>query len=220
MFSLFSVVFALASLAVVCSTAIEVLHYLKHGLAETSEIENSRFTTILVSFSIISNTKSLLSPSKHQLSSLDGIRIISMFWLFLGSLYYHNFTIAGFSLHRLSTEVLPKLASFPYIIIRNAYFNYETFFCVSGIILAHSTVQALNNQGGKFYFSKYLLRRLARFLPVVGATILLYFMLPIFGSGPTFKELIQERTSSCEENWLSTLTFTNNLFKIDNEVIK
>ncbi len=64
--------------------------------------------------------------------------------------------------------------------------------------------------GRPFNYFVFILMRLLRFTPNLIGIILLYFLMPHFGSGPIFKENIDTVYKPCEQFWWRNLLYINN----------
>ncbi|EGT41753.1 hypothetical protein CAEBREN_11706 [Caenorhabditis brenneri] len=100
----------------------------------TSQLEKNTLLKILLSFSLWTNAELLLSVKEHRpgfIKSLDCLRFFSIFWVVTG----HSFSyfVLGDSLE----PVLDFPKHFWNHLLLNAYVSVDTFFIMSGIVVAY-----------------------------------------------------------------------------------
>ncbi|CAD7087739.1 unnamed protein product [Hermetia illucens] len=92
-------------------------------------------TQILLCFSLRSNMKAIFVQNHRNeklLSSMHGMRVISLLWTILVHTYIFVFNIGENRYRRTITE-----RSFTYQLIGNATFSVDTFFFISGLLVTY-----------------------------------------------------------------------------------
>ncbi|XP_037083865.1 nose resistant to fluoxetine protein 6-like [Pollicipes pollicipes] len=161
----------------------------------------------LLAFSVYSNTRKLLdtTPREGTLACLHSIRFFSMTWVVLGHAAFAAF----------STDYSP-MAAFKwgrnplFEVVLNSLLSVDTFFLLSGLVLAYSFCNA-HQKTGKLNLPMLYIHRYLRltvpyaFITAITATLFLHL-----GSGPlwSFAKFPQSR---CQENWWKNLLFVQNI---------
>ncbi|KAI1289528.1 Nose resistant to fluoxetine protein 6 [Halotydeus destructor] len=178
---------------------------------------------ILLSFSILSNTRRLLTVNRKtidlngsrivRLDCIHGLRVVTMFWIVIN----HTYLLGGFYLlwiYRRITNVLQWTTSYPFQFVYNGWLAVETYFLFSGLLFVFCTLPGLIRSGGNFNYVLYLGHRVFRILPALVGAICLNVVLPLVISGPV--ALVKAKAfiaTPCENYWWSSLLFINNWFE-------
>ncbi|XP_037072333.1 nose resistant to fluoxetine protein 6-like [Pollicipes pollicipes] len=161
----------------------------------------------LLAFSVYTNTQKLLdtTPRKGTLACLHGIRFFSMTWVVLG----HSASGA------FSTDYSPMVAldwaNNPlFEAVLNGTLSVDTFFVLSGVLLAHVFCNVYQKTGQfnlpVFYIHRYLrLTAPLAFIIAFSATWFSYI-----GDGPLWS-LAKGSQSRCQENWWKDLLYVQNI---------
>eukprot|EP00735_Rhodelphis_limneticus_P005799 TRINITY_DN1782_c0_g1::TRINITY_DN1782_c0_g1_i1::g.25168::m.25168 TRINITY_DN1782_c0_g1::TRINITY_DN1782_c0_g1_i1::g.25168 ORF type:complete len:761 (-),score=100.30,sp/Q09225/NRF6_CAEEL/28.78/3e-45,Acyl_transf_3/PF01757.17/4.4e+03,Acyl_transf_3/PF01757.17/6.8e+03,Acyl_transf_3/PF01757.17/2.2e-19 TRINITY_DN1782_c0_g1_i1:273-2555(-) len=185
-------------------------------------------STFLLSFSMPTNSALLFEPSDGQFRFLHGMRVLSVMWIILvHSLLYMG--IVGFD---NPDDVLPPdgaFSSFLFQIVLGGTFAVDTFFFMSGFLVAYSLVslmypspqadlgfgltpRATGTVSSAFRPLMYYLHRFIRLVPTYAVCIFLYTsLLPHIGQGP-FMYRSKELSDACTDYWWTNLLFINNLY--------
>ncbi|KAK7088883.1 nose resistant to fluoxetine protein 6-like [Littorina saxatilis] len=115
-------------------------------------------TKVFLAFSVYTNGAKLLSTSQPagSLSCVHGVRFLSMTWVVLG----HSFAfplISAANLYPYAQEMLPRW-TFQGIV--NASISVDSFFVLSGLLVAYLSLKEMKKKGGKinwflFYFHRF-----------------------------------------------------------------
>ncbi|XP_043217996.1 nose resistant to fluoxetine protein 6-like [Amphibalanus amphitrite] len=171
---------------------------------------------VLVAFSLYTNTKKLLdtSTSKGTLRCIHGIRFFSMTWVLLGhaasqiTSYDQNFFVA-----------LDWFKTVAFQVIDNATLSVDTFYLLSGVVLAYSFCGAYEKRR-KFNVFMFYLHRYLRLTPpmaimvAINATIFVYF-----GSGPLWPRMVEPQQDICQKDWWRNLLYIQNFTPIEEECL-
>lgn len=167
-----------------------------------------RIPSISTIFSYLTNGRKLISPATNskQFGCLDGIRVITMLWIF------HSHTYI-FRTKAVSTDILkiiPATKNPIFMYIVEGSLSVDTFFVVGGTCVAFSFFK--NCQSGfKFNFLQYCVHRYFRLTPAFAVCILVYAHLVTFlGSGPYWKTWDNSMITACKDNWWTALLYIQN----------
>ncbi|XP_052790477.1 nose resistant to fluoxetine protein 6-like [Mya arenaria] len=170
---------------------------------------------LLLSFSAYTNAQRILStmqPAK-TLTSINGIRFISMTWVVLGHTY-----VVGLGMIDNGATFLPLVFKrFSYQVIVNATFAVDTFFVLSGLLVAYLTLGEMKKRGGarKFNWGMFYFHRFWRLTPPY--MLILMFYIPLikhWGNGPLWPQQGIE-VNDCKDTWWTNILYINNLVRTD-----
>ncbi|CAN8019011.1 unnamed protein product, partial [Ixodes persulcatus] len=177
--------FGIISLLLVCSTAFDacIIYF------GTCTQRNQGLVGLLVSFSVISSTKTLFlinddkQSESYKYRFLHGIRIVSALWIVGG----HSAIIFGNNLgKRLS--VLHFHEDIFACLVTCAFLSVDTFFFMSGFLLAYN-IQPLNSNRVLIVVVAIVRRHIRTTVPLLFVIGFLY-LLPLATSGPGLVEMM------------------------------
>ena len=122
--------------------------------------EEGRISTYLKCFALQRSFATLTNTDTKagQVTCLNGIRVLSINWVVLGHLYVFS---AGFSTDPTYIAVLLKRRGF--LTITNALPSVDSFFTLSGFLVAYLLLKQLSKRGGLsagqwsiFYIHRYI----------------------------------------------------------------
>ncbi|KAJ8021165.1 Nose resistant to fluoxetine protein 6 [Holothuria leucospilota] len=166
---------------------------------------------ILMSFSCVNNGLKILNCEKTagNLGALNGIRVISMFWIIWG--HTNQFLLFG----RLDNpfDVLTNvLGQFWFRITTEATFSVDTFFVLSGLLLTYLTLKHLAKSEGKLNWFLFVFHRFWRITPLYMVCIGIWSSLLVhIGTGPDKEEFYSGVRATCADYWWANLLYINNL---------
>ncbi|XP_015785693.1 O-acyltransferase like protein [Tetranychus urticae] len=168
-------------------------------------------------FSIVLSNKS----SKYEISCLNGWRTLSIIIVILG----HVCMVAAVfnSVNRENFDTF--VASRWFQIIGNGSIWTDTFFVLSGFLIAHSSVRRISASPSSddlwtriSAFSRELIHscvlRYFRLTPTLVWMIMVYIMARRLGDGPHWDFLVQSLHTSIYRDMWKSLTYTINLFGV------
>ncbi|XP_072029286.1 nose resistant to fluoxetine protein 6-like [Amphiura filiformis] len=180
--------------------------------------QQNMVTRLLQSFSLTSNTAKLLDSkqSDRSIGCLNGLRVISMFWVILG----HTLVFALVTPNIENPLSLIKyLKRFGFQAILNATFSVDTFFFLSGLLVGFLTFMRMAKTDGKIPWFWFYFHRFWRLTPVYMFTILFFmYLVPYMGKGPFW---FFDTKTACAKYWWTNLLYINNFYPktIDAECI-
>ncbi|XP_062572908.1 nose resistant to fluoxetine protein 6-like [Saccostrea cucullata] len=193
-------------------TDTEKVPLLNHNSNEV-KVEESTLEKLLLSFSFYSNSKKLLSTrrSSDTLTALNGIRFLSISWVVLGHTY--AFVLSNSS--NGGPFVQNMLRRWTFQVIANALVAVDTFFALSGLLLAYLTLKEMDKKRGKLNWAMFYFHRFWRLTPAYMLILMTEATLsPYLSDGPLYPAKGFE-VDYCEDSWWKNLLYVNNLFDLD-----
>uniref|UniRef100_A0A7M5UX06 Nose resistant-to-fluoxetine protein N-terminal domain-containing protein n=2 Tax=Clytia hemisphaerica TaxID=252671 RepID=A0A7M5UX06_9CNID len=166
----------------------------------------------LVCFSILKNTRTLISTSapKDSIRSINGIRAISMTWVILGHVYFFGILTAPDNI----VGVFKVNERFTFQAIANAYVSVDSFFFLSGFLVAYITLKKMDKMNGSLNFFAFVLHRFIRLTPS--------YMFAIFIQTSLYPYIVNSpdgllvragaKNDQCHTHWWSNLLYINNIY--------
>ena len=184
----------------------------------TSEIsQKSNFiSSMLLAFSLYRNGKQVLdgSKNKNQLTCLHGIRVISMCWIIYGHIYMMGQLLGQFGYvdNRLTIlNIIRGTEGWLYEIILNGVIAVDTFFFLSGLLVAYLTFIELEK--GKLDWKLFYVHRYIRLtLPLAFAVAFVGAFPEFMSFGPLYDTAMKEKARTCREYGFRNLLYINNFY--------
>ncbi|CAG7732449.1 unnamed protein product [Allacma fusca] len=168
---------------------------------------------IILSFSFYTNTKQLLSTSNErgQLNCIHGIRFLGTAWTLLVHIFIFIWSPSTSNFMELS-QLHKDWVMSP---VLNAPVAVDTFFTLSGTLVAYFLLKELDKTGGILNYPLFVLDRLLRLLPTYLFTAgFAATVLPYLGSGP-FWYVVEEESKACRRHWWHNILFINNFMSYE-----
>ena len=170
----------------------------------------------ITSFSIFKNVKMILSTKQPPtaITSLNGIRVLSMFWVILGHTHYWAL-ISGVLTNPL--YVLSHYTHrFSFQPITNGFFSVDSFFFLSGALVSYLTLREMEKKRGWFPVLTYYLHRYLRLTMVYAFLLFFWWHLTVhLGNGSGWNAALGEGSAGykqCEKYWWTNLIYINNFY--------
>ena len=181
------------------------------SVAEKRYIEFAK--DLILSFSLYKTVPAIMAT--HQpataITSINGMRVLSMFWVILGHTYYWGISYDVVANTNEAIETVPK--HFLFQPVDNFSFSVDTFFVLSGLLLSYLSIKEMERHQGKFPFLSFYVHRLVRLSPAYYLSVFLYFkMLPHVGSGPLWY-FVDVR--NCKKYWWTNILYINNFYPVN-----
>ncbi|XP_034301544.2 nose resistant to fluoxetine protein 6-like [Magallana gigas] len=201
----------------------EVLSDHIEHLGENSPLLNSRekksvpkqesvAERLLLAFSVYSNGKKILqvNQSSGTLTALNGIRFLSISWVVLG----HTFGVM-YPVLSNGYAILPDLYQrWSFQAVANAFVAVDSFFALSGLLLAYLTLKEMKKGQGKFRINWFMFyfHRFWRLTPAYMLLMMISICLSrYFGDGPLWPDQGIE-VNYCKNTWWKNLLYINNFY--------
>nr|KAG5706680.1 hypothetical protein BaRGS_005750 [Batillaria attramentaria] len=182
------------------------------GRRRQDTVSSGTVAKLLISFSLYTNGSKLLSTYQPpgSLTCVHGIRFLSMTWVVLG----HTFgAVNGFADN--SGPYQKKVYDdFSFGMVANATLSVDTFFLLSGLLVAYLSLKEMNKNKGHLNWPMFYFHRFWRLTPVY--MMIIYFntaLTPYLATGPNAPDEDQKAAmrKPCEENWWTNMLYINNL---------
>ncbi|XP_059145283.1 nose resistant to fluoxetine protein 6-like, partial [Physella acuta] len=170
-----------------------------------------------LAFSISTNLQEILA-AKHSPSDihcLHGIKVMSISWVILG----HVFFLTPHFANLLTVNDMSKWWSFQGI--TNGVFAVDTFFLISGCLVAYLFLKTARRAGGLKWkhMVLYYVHRYLRITPLFALAMLFYTgITPYLESGPFAREA-HDRDVVCRDTWWANILYITNLLDDPNACI-
>ncbi|XP_038070354.1 nose resistant to fluoxetine protein 6-like [Patiria miniata] len=165
----------------------------------------------LLCFALNRNLAKLMDvkQSDKSIGALNGIRVISMTWVILGHTVIFGFT-ANIT-HNTPTILSWIQNHFGFQAVANAFFSVDTFFFLSGFLLAYLTLGRFRELRTAKAWALFYFHRYWRLTPLFAITILIWMYLPqFFGEGPIWQS--HALRPYCPDYWWSSLLYISNFW--------
>ncbi|XP_059140219.1 nose resistant to fluoxetine protein 6-like isoform X2 [Physella acuta] len=185
------------------------------GTEKTVRRKWSVLVDILLAFSVYTNGKKVLDTRQPagSLTAIHGIRFLSMTWVILGHTYNVSISILGST---PTTVLLEHIKRWTFDAVFNASVSVDTFFTLSGLLVAYLTCKEIFKKGWKINWPLFYFHRFWRLTPPYMLTILLVLGLQRFmGSGSLWPMQMPVDKTFCENNWWTNLLYINNIVHND-----
>ncbi|XP_060085261.1 nose resistant to fluoxetine protein 6-like [Ylistrum balloti] len=177
---------------------------------------------VAVAFSIVTNTRKLLSTSTSSghLTSLNGMRVLSMFWIILGHTYL--FASLGMTVEN-SLAAVKIIQRFSFQAIINATVSVDTFFFMSGLLVTYLYLKNRQESTDSFNWVLFYFHRYWRLTPVYAFCIMIWGSLffhtlrgpmAVWRSTPQTQALINE----CSKSWWANILYINNYYPYSGDI--
>ena len=170
----------------------------------------------ITAFSVYKNVSMILSTKQPPtaITSLNGIRVISMFWVILG--HTHLWPLMSGSLTNPIYVLDHYTHRFSFQPIINGFFSVDSFFFLSGCLVSYLTLREMERKKGRFPFLTYYLHRYLRLTMVYAFLLFFWWNLTVhLGNGPEWRAALGEDSSAqkqCSKYWWTNLLYINNLY--------
>ena len=187
-----------------------------HPLAPRGDIFSRLETPLefLTAFSIFKNVEIILSTKQppSAITSLNGIRVISMFWVILGHTFLWCLSVTSNPLY-IFFRVAPRFSA---QVITSGFFSVDSFFFLSGALVAYLTLREMERKRGWFPVITYYLHRYLRLTMVYAFLLFFWWNLTVhLGSGPTWQSSMGVGSfnyEACSKYWWTNLLYINNFY--------
>ena len=158
----------------------------------------------ITAFSLYKTVPTLFATKQAPgvITCLNGLRVISMFWVILGHTY--DFVLLQVD----NTPSFPDIVSrFTFQPIINGNLSVDTFFFLSGVLVTYLTLRQMKKKG-RFPFIHYYLHRYLRLTPIYAFVLFFSWNLMFyFATGPAFAF---QTPDACSNYWWTNLLYINN----------
>ncbi|XP_071115590.1 O-acyltransferase like protein-like isoform X1 [Haliotis cracherodii] len=164
---------------------------------------------MLVSFSAYTNGAKILDTKQAEgsLTAVHGIRFLSMTWVILGHAFSTLMTMGS----NRAPFIQENVSRWTFHGILNALVSVDTFFTLSGLLVAYLAMKELKKGRGKLNWAMFYFHRFWRLTPVYMMMLMFYTcLLHYLGDGPIWPQTGVQK-QQCRDNWWTNLLYINNL---------
>lgn len=179
------------------------------------------FVTAFSLFKIIPTILSTKQPPS-AITCINGLRVISIFWVIL----CHNHMWFLQSVGADNTFIMKDVVSrFSFQAILNGFVSVDSFFFLSGLLVAYLSFRQMARNKGRFPFIAYYVHRYLRLTPAYAFVLFfVWFMSMHVTDGPYYPSLSWVGSlgyENCAKYWWTNLLYINNLYpwKLQEECI-
>ncbi len=171
---------------------------------------------ILKGFSLYKTVPAVFSTKQPPtaITSINGMRVISMFWVIMCHTFAFSYISQGFSNpYDLTSSFVSRFSAQP---IMNGFFSVDSFFFLSGLLVAYLTFRNMKRNKGRFPYVVYYVHRILRLTPTYMFVLFFYWLVTVhMGNGPNLLFGIGPDSiaaKSCESYWWTNLLYINNFY--------
>ncbi|CAN7982462.1 unnamed protein product [Ixodes hexagonus] len=172
----------------------------------------SKLMKAVTAFSIPGNTRLLLAVSHDKTAEsyayrfLHGLRFFSLLWIVLG-----HTSIAFDPIVSRFVNVLEMAGSWSFCVFSAAFLSVDTFFFLSGFLLAYNIVK---QDANRFLIAVIaIIRRQIRTIVPIAFCIACFYLAPLLTSGPNSKVLFDKFHNEVRTHWWQLLLQVRNFVK-------
>ncbi len=169
---------------------------------------------VVIGFSLYKTVPAVLSTSQppSAITSINGMRVISMFWVIMCHTYFFMFSLQSFTnAYVVLSSFVGRFSAQP---ILNGFFCVDSFFFLSGLLVAYLTFRQMQRSKGRFPFLPYYVHRILRLTPTYMFVLFFYWFVTVhLGNGPLINAALGPNSSGnkqCADYWWSNLLYINN----------
>ena len=141
----------------------------------------------------------------NNLRSINGIRVLTMFWL----VYAHAYFLSIKEAFRSSSKFIESIYDLKMYFILNAWPAVEIFFIISALLHSYHVFQTMASTR-KVNIIKLICNRVFRLWPNLWLTVGLVFLVPALAQGPLWLDVMQQQVNSCYNTWWKVPLFISN----------
>ena len=178
------------------------------SMAETRCIEFLK--DLILSFSLYKTVPVIVNTHQppNAITSINGMRVISMFWVILAHMFVWAIVRDVTSNIREAIDTVPE--HFLYQPVDNGFLAVDNFFVLSGLLMSYLSIREMERHQGKFPFVFFYIHRYLRLSPAYFFALFLNFkVLPYVGSGPFWS---LSNVHRCEKYWWTNILYINNFY--------
>lgn len=151
---------------------------------------------------------------------LNGMRVLSMVWIIVGHTMMMPTPINGFDNPEDLVARWGARGSTWFQLVIGGEIAVDSFFYLSGFLMAYLGVKDLEKRGGKIPVLGMIAHRYIRITPAFVATLVFYSEIASrVGDGPYFIRFQQSVFRRCDKMWWSELLYLHNFIPFDSDKV-
>jgi len=165
----------------------------------------------ITAFSLYRTVPALLATKQAPsvITSLNGLRVISMFWVILG---HSQLGAMSPGMIDNPTAIKTVMSRFTFQAVGNAFFAVDSFFFLSAVLVAYLTLREMDRRNGRFPFLHFYIHRYLRLTPTYAFVLFFAWALTsnmAYGPGIAFSPSVM---GDCSKVWWTNFLYINNLY--------
>ena len=175
-----------------------------------------KYFDLLMAFSLYKTIGTILSTQQSPvaITSINGLRVISMFWIILGHCFVWPYGFGGIdNILWVLHNVLPR---FTFQAIMYADVAVDSFFFLSGLLVAYLTLRHMTKKKHLKVFILYYVHRVVRLTPTYAFVLFCYWFLSVhLQTTPIANSMFEPggvNYEACRLYWWTNLLYVNNLY--------
>ena len=191
----------------------------KTPLISKSATDRTKVYNLITAFSLYKTVPVVLSTKQPSaaITSINGLRVISMFWVMLGHTHFNwTFITAADNLKYIIFSVGRR---FSYQALLNGFLSVDSFFFLSGLLVSYLTLRDMSRRKPgfkRFPILMYYIHRFLRLTPAYAFVLFgFWFLSPHLGNGPLYVQSTGDKSSqyeNCAKYWWTNVLYINNLY--------
>ncbi|XP_077862350.1 nose resistant to fluoxetine protein 6-like, partial [Saccoglossus kowalevskii] len=181
-----------------------------HSNAGDRAVHQGYIHQFILACSFLENGRKILSAkvTSPYLLCLNGIRVLSFSWVFIG----HVFLVLLFVAENMK-YFLNCFNGFWYQAIWNATFSVDSFFYLSGLLVTYLSMKQMTRNNGKMNWLVYYIHRYWRITWVLLFVMLFYTYLILHTfDGPMYQNIYEGGRKICKDYWWTNMLYINNWY--------
>ena len=179
--------------------------------------KTSRFDPLdfITAFSVFKTVPTILSTKQppSAITCINGLRVLSMFWVILCHSQMWFMISTGADNMLMIGNVLSR---FSFQAVGNAFFSVDSFFFLSGLLVAYLTLRQMARKNGRFPFIAYYVHRYLRLTPAYAFVLFFIWLVSMhITDGPYYTQdtgVGSNQYEYCEKYWWTNLLYINNVY--------
>ncbi len=188
----------------------------KSSTVRTLAWKNALPVELITAFSLFKTVPTILSTKQPPaaITCVHGMRVISMCWVILG--HTHAWALTESGLSNTGYVLKDVVTRFTYQPIANGFLSVDSFFFLSGLLIAYLTLRHMTRKNGRFPAVTYYVHRYLRLTPSYAFVLFFYWFLTMhLTDGPAYHfgtGVHSVSYGNCEKYWWTNLLYINNLY--------
>ena len=180
-------------------------------LQKPTKNERVKPLDFITAFSLYKTVPTLLATKQAPsvITSLNGLRVISMFWVILGLTQLGSVTPGITDNMRILKDIMSRFTFQP---ITNGFFAVDSFFFLSAVLVAYLTLREMKKKNGRFPALHFYIHRYLRLTPTYAFVLFFAWALTAniaYGPGIGLTPSIM---GDCTKVWWTNFLYINNLY--------
>lgn len=151
---------------------------------------------------------------------LNGMRVLSMFWIIAGHTMMMPAPINGFDNPEDLAARFGARGKAWFMLVIGGEIAVDTFFFLGGFLVAYLGAKDVERRGGKLPALGMIAQRYARVTPAFAATLVFYSQIASrVGDGPFFVRFQRSVFRRCDRLWWTELLYLHNFVPFDSDEV-